>query len=136
MASRRYDPFSPLLIIGFTNNLIDIKQIKQLKKKGNNPKSLEDEKVLMSPETSSSQDNKTDGQEWDIVKDSDAEPETQRGGFSSQFNFEVGWGKWKMTLLSWDIKVRRKAVQTKGRDPSSASITGEKNSDTQPAERD
>ncbi|KAL7796338.1 hypothetical protein V8C43DRAFT_304223 [Trichoderma afarasin] len=113
----------------------DIKQIKQLKKKGNNPESLEDEKVLTGPETSSSQDNKTDGQEWDIVKDSDAEPETQRGGFSNQFNFEVGWGKWKMTLLSWDIKVRRKAVQTKGRDPSSASITREKNSDTQPAER-
>lgn len=136
MASLRYDPLSPLLIIGFTNNLIDVKQVKQLKKKGNNPESPEDEKGPTSPETSSSQDNKTDGQEWDIVKDSDAEPETQRGGFSSQFNFEVGWGKWKMTLLSWDINVRRKAVQTKGRDSSSASITRNKNSDTQPAERD
>ncbi|KAL6693497.1 hypothetical protein J3F84DRAFT_80088 [Trichoderma pleuroticola] len=113
----------------------DAKQIKQLKKKGNNPEPHEDQKILTSPDSSSSQGNKADGQEWDIVKDSEAEHEAQRGGISSRFNFQVGWGKWKTSLFSWDLNVRREAIQTKEVGPSSTSLTRNENSDTQPAER-
>ncbi|KAL7952594.1 hypothetical protein V8C34DRAFT_322843 [Trichoderma compactum] len=86
----------------------DVKQIKQLKKKGNHPESPEDQKILTSLDTSSSQGAKAAVQEWDIVKDFEAEPEAQRGGISSHFNFQIGWGKWKISLLSWDIEIEGK----------------------------
>ncbi|KAL6792252.1 hypothetical protein GGI42DRAFT_335654 [Trichoderma sp. SZMC 28013] len=115
----------------------DVKQIKQLAKKGNHPESPEDQEILTSLDTSSSQGAKADAQEWDIVKDFEAEPEAQGGGISSHFNFQVGWGKWKMSLFSWDVNVniRREAIQTKEVDPSSTSLTRNQNSDTQTAKR-
>ncbi|KAK2763323.1 hypothetical protein FQN54_009959 [Arachnomyces sp. PD_36] len=53
-------------------------------------------------------DSKTDGQ-WDVVTNPEAEGETNPPArrMSSHFDFKLGWGKWKHTLFSWDMNVRK-----------------------------
>ncbi|KAG4422875.1 hypothetical protein IFR04_003945 [Cadophora malorum] len=92
---------------------------------------LSQEKKLMDfPTASQSQVSKTDGQDWDLVKDpteeSEPEPEPRGDGISSQFNFQVGWGKWKWDLFKWDVNVRKAGRQAEEAVPSSSYSTGKK----------
>jgi len=99
---------------------------------------LSQEKKLMDfPTASQSQVSKTDGQDWDLVKESkdesEPEPEPRGDGISSQFNFQVGWGKWKWDLFKWDVNVRKAGRQAEEAVPSSSYSTGKKD-DTEQAD--
>lgn len=68
--------------------------------------------VVTSPDNSStqplSQDNdKVCGQEWVVVTSPRDATDTCTGGMSSRFDFQLGWGKWKFTLFSWDVNVKK-----------------------------
>ncbi|KAF2430655.1 hypothetical protein EJ08DRAFT_215039 [Tothia fuscella] len=110
------------------------------KEENNNQESSQEQNLVDKPSASHGQDEKTDGQEWDIVKDSKDEPEPkpepQTGGFSSKFNFQVGWGKWATDILKWDVNVGKAKEKSKEAAPSSSSVTRNGKKDTQPAERD
>lgn len=68
-----------------------------------------------------------DGHEWEIIenpqgegkegegvekegdkgldKGEEKEDSPGAGGFSSHFDLKLGWGRYKVTVLSWDLKV-------------------------------
>ncbi|KAK7918242.1 hypothetical protein PG985_010116 [Apiospora marii] len=52
-----------------------------------------------------------DGEQWEVLpKPGEAgASEGGEGGMSSHFDFKVGWGKWKYTVFSWDLKVGRRS---------------------------
>lgn len=52
-------------------------------------------------------DSETDGQQWDVVSNPEADNETDSPArsMSSHFDFTLGWGQWKHTLFSWDMNV-------------------------------
>ncbi|KAI0180541.1 hypothetical protein GGR52DRAFT_248751 [Hypoxylon sp. FL1284] len=62
-----------------------------------------------SSETCVQDDGINDGQPWEIVPHPDEkreeEPHSRR--YSSHFDMTFGWGKWKFTILSWDVDVTR-----------------------------
>ena len=66
------------------------------------------------------QSHSHDSLEWAVVNNGiREEPKTHGGGMSSQFTFEVGWGRWKWTVFSWDINVRRGHSHSRSRGGSS-----------------
>ncbi|KAK2758622.1 hypothetical protein FQN54_003312 [Arachnomyces sp. PD_36] len=60
-----------------------------------------------SSQTSTHDDGKDDGQEWDVVTNPEADDETDLPAkrMSSHFDVQLGWGQWKFTLFSWDMNV-------------------------------
>ncbi|KAF6813067.1 hypothetical protein CPLU01_14733 [Colletotrichum plurivorum] len=61
-------------------------------------------------------EGKSDGQQWEVLNAPKEEQEEdkkytgkQEGGFSSNFNLQLGWGKWKFTPLSWEVNVNNQA---------------------------
>ncbi|KAK4444004.1 hypothetical protein QBC34DRAFT_498606 [Podospora aff. communis PSN243] len=61
-----------------------------------------------------------DAQKWEIVetpatgKEHDTGEGTNFGrmAVSSHFDFNIGWGKYKFTLFSWDVNVRSETTET------------------------
>ncbi|KAK8108668.1 hypothetical protein PG984_014469 [Apiospora sp. TS-2023a] len=52
-----------------------------------------------------------DGEQWEVLPkpgEADDTSEGQEGGFSSHFAFKLGWGSWRTTIFSWDLKVGRR----------------------------
>lgn len=51
---------------------------------------------------------KSDNQQWEILthpqEHSQTDPHSQE--MSSHFDVQLGWGAWKFTLFSWDMKVK------------------------------
>lgn len=62
-----------------------------------------------SPKALNPEDGQNDDQEWALVPQPSEhdEEEPPRRGFSSHFDMTFGWGKWKFTVLSWDINVSK-----------------------------
>ncbi|KAH8808616.1 hypothetical protein F5884DRAFT_378240 [Xylogone sp. PMI_703] len=60
----------------------------------------------------------TDDQSWVIIEDHEAEKETGPvdTGFSSHFDLKLGWGKRKLTVFSWDIKVESTRPKREGQE--------------------
>jgi hypothetical protein len=52
-------------------------------------------------------EGKSDDQQWEILGDSEADTATDPppGGISSHFDLHLGWGDWKFTVFSWDLKI-------------------------------
>ena len=71
------------------------------------------------------------GEDWDIVGTSEdelkLEPKPRVEGVSSQFNFQVGWGKWKWDLFNWDVIVGKVARQPEEASPSFPPSTTDRN---------
>ncbi|KAF2807077.1 uncharacterized protein BDZ99DRAFT_422483 [Mytilinidion resinicola] len=60
-------------------------------------------------------DGKTDGQEWAVVNKPQDEPNTlSGGGVSSHFDLQLGWGRYKFTLFSWDLNVKKEHTHRDG----------------------
>lgn len=139
MESLRYGWWESLLTDHQSDwHRIEIEKRQQAEKKKSISEPSEEQKRLDSPTTSHTQDNKNkiDGQELTVVNPPRDEPESKGGGFSSNFNFEVGWGKWRTSFLRWDVKVGRPTRQAKEAAASStSSAKNEKKKDTQPDER-
>jgi len=49
-------------------------------------------------------ENNNAGHLWEVVESPNSD-ETTPDGFSSHFDITLGWGKWKFTLFSWDMKI-------------------------------
>lgn len=67
---------------------------------------------VASPGKSSTQppsqdDDKVGGKEWTVVSNPKDETDTCIGGMSSHFEVQLGWGTWKFTLFSWDLKIKK-----------------------------
>jgi hypothetical protein len=56
-------------------------------------------------------DDKIDDQQWEILANPEAgdEKDTHVHATSSHFDFHLGWGKWKVTLFSYDLKIKKYA---------------------------
>jgi hypothetical protein len=50
-------------------------------------------------------ESRHDSLQWEVVESPEAAKTTQTGGVSSHFHIEVGWGKWKFILFSWDASI-------------------------------
>ncbi|KAK8022233.1 hypothetical protein PG993_013000 [Apiospora rasikravindrae] len=52
-----------------------------------------------------------DGEQWVVVPkpEETGTSEEGEGGMESHFDFKVGWGKWKHTVFSWDLKIGRRS---------------------------
>lgn len=53
-----------------------------------------------------------DGQQWEVVANpgaDDDETDSAGRGVSSHFDVKLGWGRWRFTLFSWDMNVRKSA---------------------------
>ncbi|KAJ4383844.1 hypothetical protein N0V86_000687 [Didymella sp. IMI 355093] len=113
--------------------------IEEAKKQQTSSEPSQEQKLVDNPGVSHNQDNKTDAQDWDIVKDSEdelkLEPKPRIDGVSSQFNFQVGWGKWKWDLFNWDVNVGKVARRPEEASPLSPSSMRDRNKEAQLAER-
>jgi len=53
-------------------------------------------------------DGKNDDQEWAVVNSPrDETNEHICEGMSSHFDLQLGWGKWKWTVFSWDVNIKK-----------------------------
>ncbi|KAF2498556.1 hypothetical protein BU16DRAFT_615586 [Lophium mytilinum] len=79
------------------------------------------------PQPQNQHDDKTDDQDWAVIDSPPDESNTHSGGgFSSHFDLQLGWGRWKFTLLSWDLNVRKEHTHGDGRGLGRAkSVIGE-----------
>ncbi|WYZ43966.1 hypothetical protein EsH8_VII_000402 [Colletotrichum jinshuiense] len=64
------------------------------------------EKSDFSHHDSGQNNSENESNSWEVVDNPDDEGHTHRRLISSSYNLQVGWGKWKFTLLSWDVKIR------------------------------
>ncbi|XXH01377.1 hypothetical protein Hte_007737 [Hypoxylon texense] len=73
-----------------------------------------DTAVEASPRASSLDDDQGDDQQWAVVTHPDAD--TDKGppgqGASSHFDVTLGWGKWKFTLFSLDVSIKKRTGQS------------------------
>ena len=56
-------------------------------------------------------EDKRDDQQWEVVVSPEADKgiDSSAGGFSSHFDLQLGWGRWKFTVFSWDLIVSKPA---------------------------
>ncbi|KAI1082108.1 hypothetical protein F5B20DRAFT_578876 [Whalleya microplaca] len=59
----------------------------------------------------SQSDGQRNDQEWTVVPHPEAnvEENAPSSGISSHFDITLGWGKWKTTIFSWDLNIRKQA---------------------------
>ncbi|KFZ16041.1 hypothetical protein V502_05276 [Pseudogymnoascus sp. VKM F-4520 (FW-2644)] len=59
----------------------------------------------------SQDDGKSDGQQWEVLTNSEADNETDSHArsVSSHFDAQIGWGRWKFTLFSLDMNIKKHA---------------------------
>ncbi|KND93260.1 hypothetical protein TOPH_02399, partial [Tolypocladium ophioglossoides CBS 100239] len=66
-----------------------------------------------SPPAASKDDGKTDSQEWEVVTSAEAnnETNTHTKRTSTHFDIQLGFGRWKWTLFSWDTSTESSACR-------------------------
>ncbi|KAF2129356.1 hypothetical protein P153DRAFT_366753 [Dothidotthia symphoricarpi CBS 119687] len=52
-------------------------------------------------------DSKTDLEEWTVINSPEDEPATGESIMSSHFDLQLGWGKWKFNVFSWDLNIKK-----------------------------
>jgi hypothetical protein len=64
------------------------------------------------PENGAKGSDVKESQDWEVIdpaKETDGEHRRRGRGLTASYSFDVGWGRWKTTLFSWELNLGSRA---------------------------